>query len=278
MITITGAAGKLGRLVAQDVIARVGATGVTLASRDPAKLADFAPRAHARCALDFDDSASRRRPSPAPGVLIVRATPNDAHSQHRAVIDAAKRGAWGGSPTPASQPAPASRFVRGDPRRQRGVPEGVGSAWTILRNNQYAENPPTAWRAAETGTPPCPAPPARSLYRARRHRRGDGGGAGRRGPRRQDTSDWPRGGGLFQIGAAPPACSAADQRGQRRNRVRQGPRVGRSAALPGRGPARPLRRGWGGRGGGVGRGAPAGRAIEPMTAFVARVARQSWAA
>lgn len=145
MITMTGAAGQLGRLVAQDVVARVGAAGVTLASRDPAKLADFAAKGVRTVRADFDDAASVETAlAGAKTALLISADgPNDARiRQHRVAIDAARRAGVGRVVyTSFTNPSPASLFpfaaIHAD---SEAYLKASGLAFTMLRNNQYAEN------------------------------------------------------------------------------------------------------------------------------------------
>jgi NAD(P)H dehydrogenase (quinone) len=173
MITITGAAGKLGRLVAQDVIARVGATGVTLASRDLAKLADFAAKGVKTVRADFDDAASLEAAfaGAATVLLISGDTPNDVRiRQHRAAIDAAKRAKVGRVVyTSFTNPSAASLFpfaaIHGD---SEAYLKASGVPYTILRNNQYAENLANGLtRAVETGTFALPGATGKVAYIAR---------------------------------------------------------------------------------------------------------------
>lgn len=145
MIVITGAGGQLGRLVASELGRRVAPSGVRLASRETAKLADLAAKGFAVARADFNDSASLQAAfAGATTVLVISGdAPNDIRiQQHRTAIDAAKRAGVGRvvytSFTNASR---ASLFpfawIHADTEahlRQSGL------GYTILRNSQYAEN------------------------------------------------------------------------------------------------------------------------------------------
>ena len=94
MIVVTGAAGKLGRLVADELAKRTNPGRVRLASRDPAKIADLAARGFNTMRADFDDPASLDAAfAGAETVLVVSGdAPNEVRiRQHRAAIDAASK-------------------------------------------------------------------------------------------------------------------------------------------------------------------------------------------
>src|SRR5216117_2887515 len=98
MIVVTGAGGKLGRLVADELMKHRKASDVTLGSRDLAKIADLAARGVRTVRADFDDPASLDAAfAGAQTVLIISGdAPNDVRiRQHRAAIDAAKKAGVG---------------------------------------------------------------------------------------------------------------------------------------------------------------------------------------
>ena len=145
MIVTTGASGQLGRLVAHALADRVSPATVTLGARDPGKLADLAAKGFKTAAVDFDKPASLAATfSGADAVLIISGdAPNDVRiRQHRAAIDAAKSAGVGRVVyTSFTNATPASLFpfaaIHADSEtylKASGIP------YTILRNNQYAEN------------------------------------------------------------------------------------------------------------------------------------------
>lgn len=145
MIVVTGANGKLGRLVAAELEKKVKSADVVLGSRDPHKLADLAGRGFRTVRADFDDAASLDTAfAGADTVLIISGdAPNDVRiRQHRTAIDAAKKAGVGRVVyTSFTNPSEKSLFpfaaIHADTEaylKASGVP------FTILRNNQYAEN------------------------------------------------------------------------------------------------------------------------------------------
>jgi NAD(P)H dehydrogenase (quinone) len=54
MIAVTGASGKLGRLIVSDLLGRVPAERVIAVVRDPEKVADFAARGVTVRKADYD--------------------------------------------------------------------------------------------------------------------------------------------------------------------------------------------------------------------------------
>lgn len=145
MITITGASGQLGRLVAQALLERVSPTVVTLATRDPGKIGDLASKGFKTVAANFDDAQSLVAAfDGAKTVLIISGDgPNDARTrQHRAAVDAAKKaGAGRVVYTSFTNATPESLFtfaaIHAD---TEAYLTASGLRFTILRNNQYAEN------------------------------------------------------------------------------------------------------------------------------------------
>ena len=145
MLVITGANGKLGRLIAEETAKRVPVSTVTLATRDPAKIADLGARGFKTARADFDDAASLTAAfKGAKAVVIISGdTPNDVRiRQHRAAVDAAKAVGVGRIVyTSFVSPGEKSLFpfsaIHSDTEayiKASGVP------FTILRDNQYAEN------------------------------------------------------------------------------------------------------------------------------------------
>ncbi|MFJ9389625.1 SDR family oxidoreductase [Nocardioides sp. NPDC101246] len=142
-IAITGASGQLGRLVADQLLATLDPAEVVLLTRDPAKLADYAERGADVRAADFgkpeelaDAFAGVER------VLLISTDVVGARVEgHRAAIDAAAKAgvrhiAYTSVPEPtADNPAGVvpDHAATEDALRESGV------AWTMLRNNLYAD-------------------------------------------------------------------------------------------------------------------------------------------
>jgi NAD(P)H dehydrogenase (quinone) len=145
MIVITGASGKLGRLVAAELERKVDPSAVVLGSRDVQKLDDFAARGFKTARVDFDDAAGLEQAfAGADTVLIISGdAPNDVRiRQHRAAIDAAKTAGVGRVVyTSFSNPSEKSLFTFGAIHADtEAYLKASGIPFTILRNNQYAEN------------------------------------------------------------------------------------------------------------------------------------------
>lgn len=145
MIVVTGANGKLGRLVAAELERKVKPSGVVLGSRDPSKLADFSAKGFKPLRADFEDAASLETAfAGAKTVLIISGdAPVEVRiRQHRAAIDAAKKVGVGRVVyTSFTNPSEKSLFpfgaIHGD---TEAYLKASGIPYTILRNNQYAEN------------------------------------------------------------------------------------------------------------------------------------------
>lgn len=90
---VTGATGKLGRLVLDELLQKTGAGNVVALARDPASLADYAARGVQVRRADYDDPASLD--AALQGVdrvlLISGNAVGQRERQHGAVIDAAKK-------------------------------------------------------------------------------------------------------------------------------------------------------------------------------------------
>lgn len=145
MIAITGAAGQLGRLVA-DELARCGfAKQVTLGTRDPAKLVPLVEEGFRVVAADFDqpETLGRLFADSEVALVICGNAPNDVRiRQHQAAVAAAKRaGVRRLVYTSFVNPTEESLFpfasVHAATERDMLA---SGLACTFLRSNQYFEN------------------------------------------------------------------------------------------------------------------------------------------
>ncbi|MFE6647277.1 SDR family oxidoreductase [Nocardioides sp. NPDC057772] len=142
-IAITGASGQLGRLVADQLLDTVDPAEVVLLTRDPAKLADYAARGADVRAADFDKPdelvdafAGVER------VLLISTDVVGARVEgHRNAIDAAaKAGVRHIAYTSVPEPTPdnPAGVVPDHAATEEALRES-GLAWTMLRNNLYAD-------------------------------------------------------------------------------------------------------------------------------------------
>lgn len=166
MIVMTGAGGQLGRLIAAELLAKVGPAGFAVTTRHPDKIADLTTRGVKAAQGDFDDPAGLAQAFRGAETLLLISgeTPVEVRiRQQRAAIDAAKSagvgrvvytsfaGAGGTDPLDFAT-------IHGDTERYL---QDSGLAWTILRNGQYAENLAGAIGGARaSGVLALPAGPA----------------------------------------------------------------------------------------------------------------------
>jgi NAD(P)H dehydrogenase (quinone) len=142
-IVITGASGQLGRLVTAAVLDRADAADVVLVTRDPARLADVAPRGVEVRAGDFGDPASLAGAfAGAETALIISTDQVGARvAGHKAAIDAAAAaGARSIAYTSAINPSHSNPIVVASEHRETEEHlRASGAGWTMLRNSIYAE-------------------------------------------------------------------------------------------------------------------------------------------
>lgn len=142
-IAITGASGQLGRLVADQLLSAVDPSEVVLLTRDPAKLADLAERGADVRAADFgrpDDLVAAL--AGVDRLLLISTDVVGARVEgHRAAIDAAvKAGVRHVAYTSVPEPTPDNPAgVVPDHAATEDALRESGLAWTMLRNNLYAE-------------------------------------------------------------------------------------------------------------------------------------------
>ena len=142
-VAITGASGQLGRLVADQLLTVLDPAEVVLLTRDPAKLASYAEQGAEVRAADFgrpDELADAF--AGVDRVLLISTDVVGARVEgHRAAIDAAAKAgvshiAYTSVPEPtADNPAGVvpDHAATEDALRESGL------AWTMLRNNLYAD-------------------------------------------------------------------------------------------------------------------------------------------
>lgn len=145
MIVMTGANGQLGRLIAAELLDRVGPAGFAATARDPAKAEALAARGVKVLKADYDDPAGLVDAFRGSATLLLvsgEAPVEIRIRQHRAAIDAAKAAGVGRVVYTSFVGAGGSdsldfATIHGD---TEGYLKASGLDWTILRNNQYAEN------------------------------------------------------------------------------------------------------------------------------------------
>lgn len=141
-LMVSGAAGKLGRLVVEDLLAR-GATRIIAGTRDPAQLQDLAARGVEPRRVDFDDPASLGDAFAGVERLLIISTDAVGRriAQHRAAVEAAKAAGVkhiiytsGPAVRPHNVVLYSEHFWTEVAIAQSGLD------FTILRNHIYAEN------------------------------------------------------------------------------------------------------------------------------------------
>ncbi len=140
---VTGASGKLGRLVLDELLQKVAPGDIVALARDPAKLSDYAAKGVQVRQATYDDAASLDAAlAGVDRVLLISGNEvGQRPRQHGNVIDAAKRAG-------ASYLAYTS-ILKGDQSRLALAPEHVatekllaesGLTYDVLRNGWYSEN------------------------------------------------------------------------------------------------------------------------------------------
>ncbi len=147
MIIVTGATGQLGRMIVENLVARLPATQIGASVRDPEKAAGLEALGVRVRQGDFRDPASLTHAfEGATQVLMVssnaRAYGGDPLAQHRAAIGAAREaGATRIVYTSQMAASPSSAFA---PALDHAATEEMlgqsGLAWTALRNGFYASS------------------------------------------------------------------------------------------------------------------------------------------
>ncbi|KQV34589.1 MULTISPECIES: NmrA family NAD(P)-binding protein [unclassified Rhizobium] len=147
-LLVTGAAGHLGRLVLDALLAsnKVAPADIIATSRDPAKLAAYADKGVQTRRADFDDPASLATAfAGADRILVVSTdaldTPGKRQIQHTAAINAAKA-AGAKHILYTSMPNPEHSAVTFAPEHlgSENAVKATGIPYTILRNGWYMEN------------------------------------------------------------------------------------------------------------------------------------------
>lgn len=140
---LTGASGKLGRLVLAELLDMVEPGEIVALARDPAKLSDMAAKGVAVRKADYNDPATL---GPAlQGVdrllLISGNEPDKRVAQHKAVIEAAMRQGVGYIAYTSILDAPNSPIGLAEGHRKtEAALADSGIAHSLLRNGWYNEN------------------------------------------------------------------------------------------------------------------------------------------
>ncbi len=139
-IVVTGASGKLGRLVAEAVLDR--GSEVVLVTRDPSRLADLSGRAEIRRG-DFGDPGSLAKAFAGATKVLIISTDRigERVEGHKAAIDAAAAaGARSIAYTSGLNPSDSNPIVV-MPEHRAGEEHvrASGAGWTMLRNSIYTE-------------------------------------------------------------------------------------------------------------------------------------------
>jgi NAD(P)H dehydrogenase (quinone) len=155
-VIVTGAAGHLGRLVAEQLLERLAPEQVVLVTRRPDALRDFRARGADVRYGDFDDPASLRDAFAGGRRMLLISTDALGHRvrQHRAAIDAAAAAGVGHVVfTSIVNPDDRNPIVA---NREQGRTEKAlhrsGLDWTVLRFGSFAElQLPPAATAVQNG-------------------------------------------------------------------------------------------------------------------------------
>lgn len=142
-VAVTGASGQLGRLVADQLLATVDPSEVVLLTRDPSKLAAYAERGATVREADFEKpEALAEALAGVDRMLLISTDIVGARLEgHLAAIDAASRaGVRHVAYTSIPEPTPDNPSgVVPDHAATEDALRASGLAWTMLRNNLYAE-------------------------------------------------------------------------------------------------------------------------------------------
>jgi NAD(P)H dehydrogenase (quinone) len=143
-VVVTGASGHLGRLVAEELLARISPSELVLVTRHPEAIADLGDRGATVRRGDFDDPDSLV-PAFEGGermLLISTLAVGRRVPQHRAAIEAASK-AGIRHLVYTSFPKPVADHPVGPIATEHGETEAIlhesGLEWTVLRNATYAE-------------------------------------------------------------------------------------------------------------------------------------------
>ncbi|MCW0001963.1 SDR family oxidoreductase [Pararhizobium sp. YC-54] len=147
-LLVTGATGKLGRLVLDELLAsgKVAPSDIIATSRDTDKLAGYAAKGVQTRAADFDDAASLDAAFKGADRILIISTdaldqPGKRLRQHLAAVAAAQK-AGAKHILYTSMPNPETSVIPFAPDHlgTENAIKATGIAYTILRNGWYMEN------------------------------------------------------------------------------------------------------------------------------------------
>jgi NAD(P)H dehydrogenase (quinone) len=143
MFVITGATGKLGRLVTEGLLRRVPANDIAVAVRSPSKAADLAALGVEVRHLDYDRSVIDRRIF-GEGDKVLLISSNEVGkraAQHLRVIETARQAGVGLLAYTSLLRADTSRLsLAAEHRTSEEAIRGSGVPYVLLRNGWYVEN------------------------------------------------------------------------------------------------------------------------------------------
>lgn len=142
-LLVTGAAGHLGRIAVEELLAR-GATRIVAGTRDTSKLADLAARGVEVRKVDFDDAASLTAAFAGVDRVLIVSTDGIGSrvAQQTAAVNAAKAAGVKHivyTSAPAARPNPDAGIGFEHYWTELAIANS-GLGFTILRNHMYAEN------------------------------------------------------------------------------------------------------------------------------------------
>jgi NAD(P)H dehydrogenase (quinone) len=140
---VTGASGKLGRLVLDELLRQANPRDIVALVRDPAALADYALKGIDVRPADYDDPASLEAAlSGVDRVLLISGNAvGQRERQHGAVIDAAKAAGVSYLAYTSILNAQASKLaLAGEHAATEKLLEGSGLNYDVLRMPWYSEN------------------------------------------------------------------------------------------------------------------------------------------
>lgn len=158
MIVVTGATGRFGPVVVEDLIAKVPAAGVAVVARDPEKAKPYADRGVEVRRADYDDPASLAAAFAGTDTLLFVSasdtSPGVRPRQHANVVEAAAKAAVGRVVyTSAITAEDGQSFLADHTATERAIRE-AGLTHTFLRNTFYTEElvrPDVLAAAADAG-------------------------------------------------------------------------------------------------------------------------------
>jgi NAD(P)H dehydrogenase (quinone) len=143
MIVVTGATGKLGRLVVNGLLAKLSPTDVAIAVRDPQKAAEFAARGVSVRRADYNEPTSLEQAfAGADTVMLISSNEVGRRvAQHEAVIEAAhKRGVKLLAYTSLLRADTSGLAIAEEHRQTEKAIRASGIPFVFLRNGWYIEN------------------------------------------------------------------------------------------------------------------------------------------